>query len=61
MEKFKYGQFSPTEKELKEAVEKGPEAVKALEEKFKKATNRRREKQSEKEMESLEQQARKEL
>ncbi len=61
MEKFAYGQFSPTEEEIKKAREQGPEAVKALEEKMKKATANLRMKQSEKAVESLENQAKKEL
>ena len=61
MEKFKYGQFSPTEKEREKAHEQGPEAEKALEEKMKKATERLRKKQSEKAIESLEKKAEKEL
>jgi hypothetical protein len=42
MEKFIGGQPSPTEKEMEEARKKGPEAVKELEEKFKKAAGRKR-------------------
>ncbi len=61
MEKFVYGQFSPTEEEIKKAREQGPKAVKALEEKMKKATANLRMKQLEKAVESLENQAKKEL
>lgn len=61
MEKFAYGQFSPTEEEIKKAREQGPEAVKALEEKMKKVTSRLREKQSAKTVESLRKEAEKEL
>ena len=59
MEKFIYGQFSPTEKEREEAKKKGPEAVKALEEKMKKATGRLRIKQTEEALKQLEKDAEK--
>lgn len=54
MEKFIEGQFSPTKEEMEEAQRKGPEAVKALEEKFKKAEGRKSLKQTEAAREQLE-------